>query len=315
MNPTSIGDTWIVCALARAFKKTHGGQITMVVKPSQIPIAQMYQNDIDRIIQIDENTLTHYSGLIQQFCMFDIDQPFVAHPFFVGDGRLIRLFEAYGGRNMGGIGFTDIYRHILHLDWNAPIASPAIPHPWREDASIYANEIGVVPGASVILFPDNNSCENLPTEFWQLLVNKLISLGLKVFTNMAGNASNKRAKSFDGTTPIDISISSVIPLVEMAGRYISGSNGMACMLAGCRVNSKGTFLLNQRTPGKEYSVNGSVVEDAVRQTSLKHLWITNDPIREYVVCPDEDMSSVILDIAEDNPKSALPVAVYPGFSR
>lgn len=314
LNPTSIGDTWTTCALARSFKDTHEGNLTMVVKPSHAPIAQLYQSDIDKIIQIDDNTLIHYSKLIQQFCRFDIDQPFVAHPFFIGDGRLFRFWEIYGGRRMGGVSFSDIYRHILHLDWDAPFAPPVIPQGWRHEAQLYCEKLGLIPGKSVILIPDNNSCEALPDVFWQALANELNLRGLMVFTNSVGGMG-KRRDPFNGTTSIELSLQSAIPVVEMAGRYISGSNGLSHMLAGCQVNSNGTLLLNQRAPGKEYSVNGIPVEDAVRQTSIRTAWVTNKPIREYVVFPDKDMRSIICDIADDNPKSALAPAVYQDFSQ
>jgi hypothetical protein len=263
---------------------------------------------------MDANTLAHYSGLIQQFCIFDIDQPFVAHPFYCGDGRLDRLWQIFGGRGRGGISFTDMYRHILHLNWDAPLALPAILENWQEEAQGYAKSIGMIPGKSVILFPDNNSGMALPSEFWQALADELVGLGNTVFTNLAGNMHGKRAAPFTGTSSIEISISSVIPLVEIAGRYICGANGMGAMLAGCRVKSQGTYLMNERRSGDvAQTINGTVVSDTVRMTSLRTLWVTNDPVPEYVVCPDEDMTQIIRDIASNNPETALPPATYPEF--
>ena len=304
LNPSSLGDTWVVCALAKAFKEAHG-QITMVIKPEQAAIAQMYQDDIFKIIAVDGAQLSDYCIRIHHFCTFAIDLPFIAHPFWVGDGRLDRLIELFRYPGRGGICFSDMFRHILHLSWDAPLALPAIPQMWRDEAEAYAQTIGMAPRKSVILFPDNNSNEALPTGFWQPLAEKLNQAGYKVFTNLAGDAKGRRVSPFEGTSAITVPLHLAIPLVEIAGRYISGANGIAAMLAGSKVQSQCTYLINRRALGKEYTLNGTLVIDPL-VTSLRYLWVTNEPIREYVVCPDEDMSSIIQDIADDNPASSLP---------
>ncbi len=306
LNPTSLGDTWIVCALAKAFRETHG-PITMVVKESHAAIAQMYQNDIFKIIAVDGNQIQDYCSRTHHFCTFAIDQPFVAHPFWVGDGRLDRMFELFRYPGRGGLSFADMFRYMLHLDWDAPLARPVIPKAWRDEADSYAQSIGMVPGKSVILFPDNNTTEALPTEFWQSLTEHLTKAGWKVFTNMFGNAKGMREAPIEGTSAMTVPIHLAIPLVEIAGRYISGVNGISAMMVGCHANSQFTHLITCRAPGKEHSHNGTLITDPVSLYSYKYSWISGGtPVREYVVCPDEDMSSIIQDIADDNPATALP---------
>lgn len=313
LNPTSLGDTWIVCALAKAFRETHG-PITMVVKESHAAIAQMYQNDIFKIIAVDGNQIQDYCSRTHHFCTFAIDQPFIAHPFWVGDGRLDRIMQLYRYPGRGGITFTDVCRYILHLGWDAPLARPTIPQAWTDEAHSYAQSIGMVPGKSVILSPDNNSVEALPVEFWQPLADELNRLGWKVFTNLAGNTANgPRSAPFEGTSAITLPLHLVIPLVELAGRYISGNNGLACMLIGSHAKCQFTWLINRRDPSKIYSINGTVYNDPVVDTSIRIAGVTNEPTREYVVCPDEDMSNLIRDIAEDNPASALSSAASLGL--
>jgi hypothetical protein len=50
LNAHSIGETTIVCALAREFVKQHGHSITMIVQPDHLPITQMFPDRFGRVL-------------------------------------------------------------------------------------------------------------------------------------------------------------------------------------------------------------------------------------------------------------------------
>lgn len=305
LNPTSLGDTWTVCALARAFRETHGGKITMVVPQRQVEIAQLYEGDIGRIISVDPMALHNMCVKTQNLSRFELDTPIIAHPFWYGDGRLGELANLYRYPGRGGISFSDQFRYILHLDWDAPLAKPTVPAIWQEEARVYADQVGIVPGKSVILFPDNNTNEPLPLEFWEPLVQHLNASGHVVFTNMYGNAAGPRTEPVKGSLPITVPLRLAIPLVERAGRFISTANGMAAMLVGCDVDANYSWITIKR--GSVEAIHGqlSFISQSIRYSGFLH-----KSINEYRVDPDADMSEVVADIAADSPRSAIPPGVY-----
>jgi len=296
LNPTSVGDTWTVCALAKAFTETHGERITMVVKTSQSALAQFFQSHIFKIITIEDRELETLCDKVQYFDSFIIDQPIIAHPFWHGDGRLDRIMLLNKLPGRGGISMVDMSRYILHLDWSAALATPLVPAVWIEEAIHYANNLGIVKGRSIILFPDNNTVESLPDFFWQILANELLNIGYSVFTNMKGNAKGPRLAPLSGTKAIDVNMNMAIPLVEYAGNFISGNNGFAFMLIASKVNAKCTWLINQRRKGNEYSCNGTIVEDPISYTGLTYTGIEHAGVEEIVVCPDEDIAPAVAQI-------------------
>lgn len=295
INPTSIGDTWTVCALAHEFKKTHGGMLTMVIPDYQTPIAMMYRNSIDRIIPVDKAVLSGLCLRSHTLSYFGIDQPFVAHPFFQGDGRTTSLMNLFALPGRGGVFFADIYRYMLHLDWDTPLSLPTIPNDWRDEALNYAMSVGIEPGRSVILFPDNNTAKPLPQEFWQRLVCALKDEGWKVFTNMAGNSSGPRSLLFDGSYPINLSIKLAIPLAELAGYFISGSNGLAALLIGSEAKCKHSWIVANYEDLSEIQKNDPA--NLYISQQAKYLGFTKKGLDEYAVNPDRDMGDIIGIIA------------------
>jgi hypothetical protein len=308
LNPTSLGDTWVVCALAKSFKETHGGALTMVVKPAQTALAQMYQPYIDRIMCLQQD-LHEVCERIQPRTTFDIDQPIIAHPFWHGDGRLDELSKLFEYKNRGGLLFVDFFRYILRLPWTSELVKPTIPDVWRNEAIAYARELGMAEGQSVILFPNNNTNKELPDAVWQTLADKLRARGVMVFTNMFGNTwKGGRSTPFEGTKAITVQLHHAIPLAEFAGRIISGPNGLCATMLGADVATDVTVLIYAPPPGAEYSINqfhkatDPIMNQSFKITGLRD-W--NRPAREYAICPTDDLSSVMDGVADRNPEKAL----------
>jgi hypothetical protein len=301
LNPTSLGDTMMVCTLMKAFKEKHGGPITMVVAEEQAPLAQMYPGHIDRVVATPFAALQGLCIDIAEGQIFCKDQPFVAHPYWHGEGRWEGFFELFRYPKRGGVGFADLYRHMLRLGWDAPLARPTVPQEWRKEAENIAAQLGVIPGKSVILFPDNNSNPTFSASFWEPLAEELSKSGLKVFTNLAGNRNGRRKEPFKGTSAIVTPLHLAIPLVEIAGRYISGANGLIAILMMAEVRSEGTLLIYN----KPYSLNDYTAKDPVAIQSARYLGFSDLLPNEYLVDPDQVTASLLADIAANNPKTAF----------
>ena len=284
VNPTSIGDTYVVCALARAFKATHGGKLTMVMKQSQLPIAHMFQSDIDRMLAYEDQELLSFSWKFFGVGSFDIDQPIMAHPQWHGAGHDFHQFAelfAYPGR--GGLTFADWFRLMLRLGWDTELSKPNIPDEWRAAANAYADQIGMTEGKSIILFPDNNSQAPLPDAFWSQLAERLSAEGLTVFTNMAGNRHGPRTVPLPGTSGVHITLANVIPLVERAGRFVSMSNGMSSMLTGSGARTRHAYVIQVPAPGAEVMINGIHVRQPVIVQTQAVIGLAKGPFNEFKV--------------------------------
>ena len=284
VNSTSIFETWICCAFARAFKAKHGGPISMVMRETQVPIAWMYREDIDRIVAVEDARLFSITSRLHGLGSFDIDQPIVANTYWQGLGNDWHAYGelfAYPGR--GGVSYADLTRLMLRLDWEAELAPWSIPLDWRIQAALHAKAQGVDPGNSVILFPDNNSSPALPDAFWQDLADALMREGRKVFTNMAGNNLGRRAAPLPGTHPILCDLTNVIPLVETAGRAISMNNGLSAMLVGLGIDATLTNLIRVPAPGQDHKVGSIQVKHPIAVQTHRHLGAARGPLQEYVV--------------------------------
>lgn len=300
LNPTSIGDTMIVCALMKSFREKFGGPISMIVSQKQVPLIQMYAHRIDRAVTLSFNELEQVSVHLAGAQVFCKDQPFVVHPFWHSPGQWERFFELFRFPGRGGLSISDIFRFILRLDWDAPFDMPVIPPEWKEEAVRLAQQAGMVPGKSVILFPDNNSNPGFPMPFWEQLAAEFTKQGLAVFTNMAGNNKGGRAEPIRNTRSIDVTVRNAIPLVELAGRYVSGVNGLASMMDIARVNSLGTVLVY----GKPFRLNSFDVNYPIPYQSARYHGFSDRITTEFLVDPDA-YTDLIPDIASNNQARAL----------
>ena len=306
VNPTSIADTWAVCALARSFKETHGGPLTMIMKQSQAPIAEMYAHNIDRILVYEDQQLLSFCWKLYGTGTFDIDSPIVAHPYWHGPGQHFNdVAELFGFPGRGGIKFADWMRIPLRLPWESTLDQPVIPDLWREAAKVYAEEVGLEQGNSVILFPDNNSQPPLPMQVWDDLAAELRKLGKKVFTNMAGNRFGARTEPVAGTHPIQVDLRLAIPLVELAGRFVAMSNGLSSMLTGCKVRAEHTYLILKPLPDEPMYVNEHLLKNPVLIQSQEIIGFGDGPWHEYVIEAGTDYSQVIRDAAANNLDAAF----------
>lgn len=243
LNPSSMGETGMVCAFAHAFVQQHGHPITMVVQPNHVPITQMYPNRFLRVLTADQGPQLKIAGDFLDPNRFELDTPICMHHHFHGSCRIDELQYLFKYPGRGGISHTDTFRHLLRLPWDAPLERPTIPQAWENEARAFAEQVGVVPGKSVLLLPKNTTdIGQLSDVMWTALVERLNERGYKVFCNMKGGIYQPTTMPIKGSIPIELPVHLVIPFVEQAGRLISSPNGMQLLLTLCGRFDKVTIV-------------------------------------------------------------------------
>ena len=303
VNPASMGDTFCTLALARAFRETHdGAPLTVVVRQSQADLAELFVKDLCRTIVWEDERLVRFCLRLRGCGHFDIDEPIIAHCAWHGTARnLFPLFERLRQPGKGGLTFADQWRLMLRMDWNTTMTVPNIPATWREAAEIYADEVGVVRGRSVILFPDNNTNPALPDRVWERLVAALNRRNVKVFVNMHGNWNGERIQTLKGAHPIQINLRNAVPLVEAAGRFITMANGMQTYLIGSNVKAQHSFLLHDWGPGVDLGRLGYEVKDPMAVQTFTAVGVGGNTFCEYVLPGDGGSDALIEAIADNDP--------------
>ncbi len=227
LNAHSIGETTIVCALAREFVKQHGHSITMIVQPDHLPITQMFPDRFGRVLTVEQRFMHHIVIQHLDSNRFELDVPFSAHQYDLGDCRGDELFSLYKFPGRGGISQTDLFRYMLRLPWDSQMERPTIPPEWDLEAGRLAESIGMPIGASVVLFPANTTRHaQFPDLFWETLAARLTKNGQAVFTNMKGGTVRPKTMPIAGTRPVEVPVHLALSLVRLAGRTICSSHGM-----------------------------------------------------------------------------------------
>jgi hypothetical protein len=226
---------------------------------------------------------------------FELDVPFCAHPYDLGDCRtdsLAYLFK-YPGR--GGLSMADVYRYLLRLPWNARFDRPAIPAEWVSEAEELAGRAGVERGRSVILFPANSSpVSQFPDVVWSTVVEGLCERGYRVFCNMKGGNFRPATMPIAGASPIEIPVHLALPLVSFAGRTVSVPNGMQ-------------FLTQLGGRFEQMTVIGPTTMDNADYMQNSRLYSVTVMLAQYMfpeMCVDVDYEEYLVprDASEDELK-------------
>jgi hypothetical protein len=318
MNPTSIGDTALVCSLAREFVIQHGHGITMIVPPDHLPITQMFPDRFIRVLTADRSIMLSVMNNYIDANRFDLDVPFCGHPYDHGDCRGDGLFYLYKYPGRGGISLTDLFRHLLRLPWHARLDRPVIPAEWVMEAQEMAGKIGMERGRSVTLFPANSSpISQFPDLAWSTVVSRLIERGYRVFCNMKGGHFWPKTMPIAGSIPIEIPVHLALPLVSFAGRTISGPNGMQFLtMLGGRfeqmtvmapvTGNRGDYQQNERT----YHVSSMLAQYMCPEMCV------GIPFAEYFVphdASDEELKRHAIAVADQ--AVADQATADPGYIR
>ncbi len=161
------GDTYLVCALAEAVERFHHREVTVVVKPAHVAIPRMFglrlAIDEDLVREAERNRVMQQGT--ENNLRLGVPRVFV-HPSFVRHGARIDQLTV-----KGDVSQADMYRAILHLPPDAPLALPA--------------PLAAARHTGVLLIPEARSWPNTQPLFWIELYNRLHDMGRDVLINDA----------------------------------------------------------------------------------------------------------------------------------
>ncbi|MBI3513137.1 MAG: hypothetical protein HY060_03595, partial [Proteobacteria bacterium] len=263
LNAHGAGDTYLVGALARQFRRHHGAaapRLAMVVKEAHLPIAQMFGDAIDDIYVAPDDYLRRARAHQARHGLrptFGPQQGMLAHPACLTDAPIEQLAL------IGGVSRMHLFGTVLRLPLPPAPDLPTIQPEWRETALREAERLGIVPGRSVVLVPDADTWPALGDAFWERLAARLTGLGWTVLTNLAGSVGGgRRTKPFGDSVGLDVPIGVFLPLVECAGWVIGSLCGLMSLMVSARTDCKKTVVGRSPEAGSAFTVDGIALANA-----------------------------------------------------
>ena len=126
-----------------------------------------------------------------------------------------------------GLTWMEHYRELFGLPENSEINVTRFPS--DTDAEKIFLEQGMIPGKTVVLSPYANTVRQFSKKFWEVLAERLLSLGYCVCTNLASESG----EAISGTIPTFVDIDKIISFVETAGYFIGIRSGLCDILCTC----------------------------------------------------------------------------------
>ena len=230
--PYGLGDTYLICAFASAFKAQHcrdGQKLFVVTKESHAALAQRFRG-IDRYHFVPD------AGLSRAARMRDGEQntlapgcAYWAHPNFAK----VRPDHCVA---VGRMTDAAMYALLLGLDPRTPLSLPdEAPRFPPNEGTLLVEKYGIVPGRTVLLFPHAASWPAVPNKFWAQLIVALSEAGWYVVHN----------------DPRDMPLRIVPALAELCGWAIGANSGIMQMLVSGRARCRKT-ILTQSLAGASY---------------------------------------------------------------
>lgn len=215
-----LGDTYFIAGYGAEFVRRHRRPIVYVVKSSHVDLVRMFDTH-SRVIEVPDAEAGAFLG--DAHADYDPNmvpgRVFVAHPHFA---RVGAHFAAPAGR----VTHAWMYALILELRQDAPLTLPRVSDEARREAVTIADNLGIVPGKTAVLFPHANSYPPPDPGFWSDLEAALTDEGWMVWRN----------------NPDVLPLRCVLPFMEQAGWAIGANCGMMQTIISSRVKCRKTLL-------------------------------------------------------------------------
>lgn len=227
MSPNSIGEVLVTCAFSRSLAEKTGYPITLCVRPEHKPMVEaLYPNRFTSVVGMNMELMRSFSssGFIPSE-HFDIDFPVNLSPSQYGGGYLA-AFQAlhYKRHGASGLSLGDIWRHMLHLDWDTPMERPC--NSFFSDTNNILSKYGVEEGKYSLFQLGNNTNKPLPSGFWTPLEKHFNKNKQPVLVNLKGAMLVHNALRFDSVKQVDLDILDALYLINKSQTTVSGNNGL-----------------------------------------------------------------------------------------
>jgi hypothetical protein len=223
--PYSIGDTYFVYALARAFLQRHGGRrVAILGRQAHAELSLLFPGPETRFIGLAEEEVQ----LLRAVSHADPPTPgtaFVAHP------RNYSAFTPDPRAWNPVVTMLEQYLALLSLPRGTPLQMPSVPYSAHVHAHALLEARGLPKGRTVLLAPEAISVPMLPPEFWLELANRLQAVGWAVCLN--ATAAHPGTK-WHGFPVVSVPLGGLQALAETAGWVVSLRSGLCDLLARAR---------------------------------------------------------------------------------
>ncbi len=245
MSPNSIGEVSIICAFCRAFKEKYPGHLVLVVRGDHYVIANIFKKHIDEILIAPISLMRRltYFGIASP-TSFRLGVPVNLWSKLRGDGRLDEVHELRGFMpSRGGLGFTDLYRHLMHLNWDSKVELLAYNPSMCDQQKVDFNISTLKAKKGVLLFPATNSNKPVPAKYWIAIAELYNSLGYSVYCNVKGGAYADFSPP-DYVEMLDLDIMSAIDFSNRCESIVIGSNGLVVLMLLLKIKPRINVLLS-----------------------------------------------------------------------
>lgn len=245
LSPNSIGEAAVVSAFCNAFSKQYKTKPRLVVRHEHKEIAELYSDSIREILCASMSEMRALSKIgVSDWNEFAPGRPVNLWAALRTDGRLNEIHELRTrSPGRGGLGYADLYRHLMHLDWDAKLQLTSLPEsivaPLRE--KILKLDFDPLE-RNVIMFPSNNS--NIPSksECWRAICDCYHDEGFNIYLNYHGGYLSdfcppKYAKV------IQLGIFPALVFSELCKDVVISSNGLVMLMLLLRTGVRLNVLL------------------------------------------------------------------------
>jgi hypothetical protein len=229
ISPYSIGDTYLLCALAKhLLLRKGGGNITLLLRTSHLGVADLFPNDIAQTLPLQEKHIYWFRGA-RYMLPLQPGIPFVAHP------RNHAAFSVLPGIWKPTESMLKQYLKFFQFASDTPLTKPKVSSAAYLSAKERLHTLGLPEKRTAILAPDAVSVDTLSSSFWHIMCRELQRCGWMVCIN--GSASSSQFGQ-NNVPILKYPMSEAIPVAELAGWVISLRSGLCDLIssANCRLS-------------------------------------------------------------------------------
>ena len=245
LSPNSIGEAAVVSAFCNAFSKQYKAKPRLVVRHEHKEIADLYSDSIREIISASMSEMRALSKIgVSDWNEFVPGRPVNLWATLRTDGRLNEIHELRArSPGRGGLGYSDLYRHLMHLDWDAKLQLTSLPEsivaPLRE--KILKLDFNPLE-RNVIIFPSNNSNIPATSECWRAICDRYHEEGCNIYLNYHGGyLSDFRPPKY--AKVIQLGIFPALVFSELCKDVVISSNGLVMLMLLLRIGVTLNVLL------------------------------------------------------------------------
>jgi hypothetical protein len=161
----------------------------------------------------------------------------------------------------GKLNYLDFLTFITGADFAIPTNLLSLPKELIDEASNICISAGMAKGKAVIISVDNNTNPEFSADFWISIVELIKSKGLIPFLNTSFYRDDHQRILAAGALNINLPPHLVVPIINFAGHYCGGMNGLMTIASIFCKNAKvcGFIHTNGDEPIQAFDRSGQAV--------------------------------------------------------